>query len=73
MRAHICIGVDKEIFSALKPEAETSITYAKLYLSERGLEIELSTKSISDLRAALNSWLRLVKMCIEIEEVLRDE
>lgn len=67
------MSVDKEISSALKPEAETSVSYAKLYLSERGLEIEVSTKTISELRAALNSWLRLVKMCIEIEEVLRYE
>ncbi|OYT35520.1 hypothetical protein B6U96_10125 [Archaeoglobales archaeon ex4484_92] len=34
--------------------------------------VEIETNEISDLRAAINSWLRLIKVCIELEEVLDD-
>ncbi|MET1123939.1 MAG: KEOPS complex subunit Pcc1 [Archaeoglobaceae archaeon] len=67
------IEIEKpELLEVLKPEALTSVSHAKVYLSENRLVIEVKTDSISDLRAAVNSWLRLVKMCIEIEEVLRN-
>lgn len=67
------ITASEEIFKALKPETETSISYAKIYLFSDGFELILKAGSLSDLRAAANSWLRLIKMCTEIEEVLKNE
>ncbi|MCX8172659.1 MAG: KEOPS complex subunit Pcc1 [Archaeoglobaceae archaeon] len=56
-----------ELLMALKPEEVTSISRAKIYQSGEKLKIEISANTISDLRASINSWLRLINMCLEIE------
>ncbi len=71
--AQICIEADGELLKVLLPEAETSISEAKIYLSGGRLCLRIRADSISDLRAAINSWLRLIKMCMEIEGVLKNE
>ncbi|MCS7119072.1 MAG: KEOPS complex subunit Pcc1 [Archaeoglobaceae archaeon] len=67
MKAVIDLEYSEEILKALKPEEITSISSAKVYQSGGFLRLEVCANSISDLRAALNSWLRLIKMCKEIE------
>lgn len=67
MRATIILECSETIADALKPEEMTSISGAKIYQSNGFLRLEISANTISDLRAALNSWLRLIKMCQEIE------
>lgn len=67
MRAKIIVECSETLVKALKPEEMSSISSAKLYQSGEFLTLEISADTISDLRAALNSWLRLIKMCQEIE------
>ncbi len=72
MHALIKIECDSIILDALKPEVGSAISRAKIYQSDSNLVIEIETEDVSDLRAAINSWLRLVKMCVEINEVLKN-
>ncbi|MEM0088395.1 MAG: KEOPS complex subunit Pcc1 [Archaeoglobaceae archaeon] len=67
MRATILVECSEALANALKPEEMSSISEAKIYQSNGFLKLEISANTISDLRAALNSWLRLIKMCQEIE------
>ena len=72
-RAEIVIeGCNPELGKSIQPEIETSISRAKLYQSGEKLRLEIEADNVSDLRAAINSWLRLIKMCVEVEEVLRN-
>lgn len=73
MEIEINVAANFDIFKALKSEAETSLSYTEIHLLEDKLKIVLRAETISDLRAAANSWLRLIKMCLEIEEVLKNE
>lgn len=43
---------------------------ANIYLREDGLIIKLETDDVTELRAAINGWLRLIKMCEKMLEVL---
>ncbi len=67
MRATIVLKCSEAVVNALKPEEMSSISSAKIYQSDELVTLEISADAISDLRAALNSWLRLIKMCQEIE------
>ncbi len=66
-------GCREEVFLAIKPEEASALTEAKVYQSGDTLLLKIKADEVSDLRAALNSWLRLIKMCVEIEEVLENE
>ncbi|MEM1579400.1 MAG: KEOPS complex subunit Pcc1 [Archaeoglobaceae archaeon] len=70
MKAKIELKLSYEILLALKPEESTTLTKAKVYQSGENLTIEIFADSVSDLRAAINSWLRLIKMCSEIEVLI---
>lgn len=70
MKAVIQLELGYEILMALKPEERTTLTKAKIYQSGENLTLEIFADSISDLRAAINSWLRLIKMCSEIEVLI---
>ncbi|MEM4540242.1 MAG: KEOPS complex subunit Pcc1 [Archaeoglobaceae archaeon] len=67
MKAYIEIDANGDLIKALKPEESNAISEAKIYQSEGKLKIEIFAESISDLRASINSWLRLINMCLEIE------
>lgn len=67
MKATIIVECSETLKNALKPEETSSISGAKIYQSAGFLKLEIFADTISDLRAALNSWLRLIKMCQEIE------
>jgi KEOPS complex subunit Pcc1 len=70
MRVEVEIRNDEEfikvLFKALKVEEKDSISKAKVYQSDNRLILSIEADDISDLRAAINSWLRLIKMCSEI-------
>ncbi|MCS7144224.1 MAG: KEOPS complex subunit Pcc1 [Archaeoglobaceae archaeon] len=70
MKAFIEIESEEDVLRALKPEESNAISKAKIYQSEGKLRIEIFADTISDLRAAVNSWLRLVNMCFEIEVLI---
>lgn len=73
MKAEIKIdGIDEAIFKSIRQEEKGSISRAKVYQSGEKLILEIEAEDVSDLRAAINSWLRLIKMCVEINEVLRN-
>ncbi len=72
MQATIKIsGCSEKIFRAIKPEEDTALSKAKVYQSGDKLVVEIEADDVSDLRAAVNSWLRLIKMCVELEGVLK--
>lgn len=54
------------IYESLKIESRK----ANIYLREDGLIINLRTDDVTELRAAINGWLRLIKMCEKMLEVL---
>ncbi len=60
----------KELYKALKVEERDAITHAEVSISEKKLIIIIKADEISDIRAAINSWLRLVKMCEEVCKIL---
>lgn len=43
---------------------------ANIYLRGDGLIIKLEADDVTELRAAINGWLRLIKMCEKMVEVL---
>jgi len=67
MKAYIEIECGEDISKALKPEEINALSKAKVYQSGGKLKLEISADSLSDFRAAINSWLRLINMCLEIE------
>ncbi|WP_202319633.1 KEOPS complex subunit Pcc1 [Archaeoglobus neptunius] len=66
-------GIDVDLGICIEPEIKSSISRAKLYQSGERLVLEIEADDVSDLRAAINSWLRLIKMGVEVNEVLRNE
>ncbi len=70
--AEIVVEGVPHLAEILKPEEAEAISRAKIYQSGKKLLLTIEAESVSDLRAAINSWLRLIKMCVEIEEVLGD-
>jgi|Deesub1362B_J571_1020462.scaffolds.fasta_scaffold00357_23 KEOPS complex subunit Pcc1 len=54
------------IYNSLKVEG----IKAKVYLENTSLIINLNADDITEMRAAINGWLRLIKMCEKLLEVL---
>jgi len=55
------------IYEALRVEG----IKAKIYLESPKLIIKIKADDVTELRAAVNGWLRLIKMCEKINEVLK--
>jgi len=55
------------LYNALKVDG----IKAKIYLEYLQLIIRLEADDITEMRAAINGWLRLIKMCEKILEVLK--
>ncbi len=70
MRAMMVFEADEEftgtLYEVLRVEEERAVSDAKLYQSGKRLELRIEAEDVSELRAAINSWLRLVKMCWEM-------
>jgi len=59
------------VLQALKPETETSSTRrSKLYMKAegQGLVLDFKAKDTSALRAAINSYLRLISVAINLQK-----
>ncbi len=44
---------------------------AKLYLEEDTLTLLLQAEGLSTLRAGVNTWFRLIKVCKDVEEAVK--
>ncbi len=44
---------------------------AKIYLDGNKLSLMLQSLGLSSLRASVNSWLRMIKVCVDLLEVER--
>jgi len=74
MRAEFVFEMDEEaariIHDSLKVEEDGSRSKAKIYLEQGRLMLTLEAEDLTALRAAVNAWLRFIKVCKEIIEVL---
>lgn len=57
------------IYNSIRAEGEAR-SKAKLYLAKDGLLLRIEAEDLTALRAAINAWLRLIKMCEDIIGVL---
>ena len=58
----------KEIYAALAPEADDDLhrTSINLSLTENSIKLDIRGEDTASLRAALNTWIRLVKIAFEM-------
>jgi KEOPS complex subunit Pcc1 len=64
----------KTIMGALRPETETSVTSrSKVQMKTEGesLVLEFMAKDTSALRAALNSYLRLIGVAMDLQKLTK--
>ena len=76
MKAEFIFELEKDaelIYNSLKLEEKMSLTRAEIYLNESTLKIVINASNLAELRAATNSWLRFVKICLDSLEVLEWE
>ncbi len=69
-------GVDSDMLSrALGPELESGFNRAKIDLerSSDGLTLELKADDVNALRAAINSYLRWLKIIEELKDEVSDK
>lgn len=64
-------AIREKIYQALEPEMEDEIhrSGVDLTLCDDGLRLELRGTDIVSLRAALNTWMRLVKITFEMVDI----
>jgi len=58
------------IYRSLNVDKNGERSKAKLYLAKDGLLLVIEAEDLTALRAAINAWLRLIKMSEEIISVL---
>jgi KEOPS complex subunit Pcc1 len=65
------VEIREKIYRALEPEMEDEIhrSSVDLTLCDDGLRLELRGTDIVSLRAALNTWMRLVKIAFEMVDI----
>jgi KEOPS complex subunit Pcc1 len=61
----------ENIYQALSPEMEDEIhrSNADLVLCEDSIRLELKGDDVASLRAALNTWMRLIKIAFEMVDI----
>jgi len=59
------------IFRALKPELDNKLVRSKVWLEfgHSYIRLKIDSDDLVSIRAALNTWIRLVKIAIEIENI----
>jgi len=59
------------IFQALEPELEDDLvrSKAKLALDHSSIRLKIEGDDIVSIRAALNTWMRLVKIAFEMADI----
>ena len=58
------------IYKALNVEDSGDRSKAKIYLEQGKLMLVIEADNLTALRASINTWLRLVKVCKDVVEVL---
>ncbi|RLI77032.1 hypothetical protein DRP05_11385 [Archaeoglobales archaeon] len=58
------------IYNSIKIEGEAR-SKAKLYLAKDRLLLRIEAEDLTALRAAINAWLRLIRMCEEVIDVIK--
>jgi KEOPS complex subunit Pcc1 len=61
----------QDVFRALSPEMEDEIHRSNvgLVLCEDSIRLELKGDDVVSLRAALNTWMRLIKIAFEMVDI----
>jgi len=61
----------REIYAALAPEADDDLhrSGVRLALAGNSIEIDIRSEDTTSLRAALNTWIRLVKIAFEMVSI----
>jgi KEOPS complex subunit Pcc1 len=61
----------EKMYQALKPEAEDELhrSQVKLILEENRLRLRIEGSDVVSLRAALNTWIRLIKIATEMVSI----
>lgn len=61
----------EKIYLALSPELEDELhrSYVNLTLCDRGIGLVINGSDIASLRAALNTWVRLIKIAFEMVNI----
>ncbi|HWQ20783.1 MAG TPA: KEOPS complex subunit Pcc1 [Methanotrichaceae archaeon] len=61
----------EKVYQALKPEAEDELhrSHVKLILEENCLRLRIEGSDVVSLRAALNTWIRLIKIATEMVSI----
>ncbi len=72
-RADIVFGLQEPdlVLEALKPELDDDLHRGSVVISrvESGIRLRVEGDDVVSLRAALNTWIRLVKICLEMIEI----
>jgi KEOPS complex subunit Pcc1 len=72
-RADLAFEVDdpEKVYNALAPEAEDQVQRSEVRLEtcEEGILLCIESEDVVSLRAALNTWIRLVKIALEMVKV----
>lgn len=76
MKAKIEVRGRKEwlevISKTFVDEVEERRSRAKIYLTPESLVVEIDADDLAALRASVNSYLRLLRACVETLEVMED-
>lgn len=61
----------EKVYQALKPEAEGELhrSNVRLILEENCLRLRIEGSDVVSLRAALNTWIRLIKIATEMVSI----
>lgn len=61
----------EKVYQALKPEAEDELhrSHVNLILEENCLRLKIEGSDVVSLRAALNTWIRLIKIATEMVSI----
>lgn len=59
------------VISALEPELDDDLHRGKVEIraTDNGMVLVVESDDVVSLRAALNTWLRLVRICVEMVEI----
>ena len=76
MKARIEVKGDREtheiLSSVFVDEVEERRSRAKIYLTPESFVVEIEADDLTALRASVSSHLRLLRVCVETLEVMKD-
>ena len=58
------------IYNALKVDGDGNRSKAKLYLAKDEILLTIEAVDLTALRASINAWVRLIKVCDEIIDLI---